>query len=55
MDEFREYLINKYIEIYNRGVSSALVEIARIKIATDDELMELAKDRGFKPEEWEKQ
>lgn len=55
MEKLREYMIKKYLEAYYSGVSAALAEIAKIHCATDEELVQLAEDRGVQVDEWVKQ
>lgn len=51
--KMKQDLEDLYLKIYYDGCTAALVEIAKIHMASDDELEAIARDRGIDAKKWE--
>lgn len=53
--KMRQDLIDTHLKIYYDGCNAALVDIARIHMANDEELVDIAKQKGIDISKWDEQ
>lgn len=51
--KLRQDLEDTYLQMYTNGCGAALVEIARIHIASEEELIDFVNKKGLNLQQWE--